>query len=121
MSYEAAQAVVEAARRYRPGTEDFLTELLAAALQAHAGFASALCREVGLPAGERRRARTHVTEKLPEGRWGFIDMELEIRDARGHSSLVSGQNTRRHAMASATDSSMTTTGPCGGSAPHTGD
>ena len=83
VSYEASQSVVEAARRYRPGTEDFLTELLAAALQAHAGFASALCREVGLPTGKRRRARTHVTKRLPEGRWGFIDMELEIRNTEG--------------------------------------
>jgi hypothetical protein len=78
VSYAAAQGVVEVARRYRTGTEDFLTELLGSALQGHPGLAAALCSEVQLPRGARYRVTTHVTRELPEGRWGFIDMELEV-------------------------------------------
>jgi hypothetical protein len=83
MPYEAATGVVQAARRYRSGTEDFLTELFAAALAAHVPFAHSLCDEVDLPRGARHRVRTHVTERLPAGRVGFVDMEVEIQDSRG--------------------------------------
>jgi hypothetical protein len=83
MAYEAATGVIQAARRYRSGTEDFLTELFAAALTAHVPLANALCDEVDPQRSARHRVRTHVTERLPEGRLGFVEMELEIQNSRG--------------------------------------